>query len=520
MKRLIFIVFFTSFVLNVFSQKQIGFKQPEIWIISKNINDSLKFIPDKRKNNYRAEITKAIDYSFDTMNFHPCLSIEQLLGALEVEYEPRQSSNITVFSVYKPSSNKQEYSIWSLNLDSASNIFLTTQSLRSINTYFEYSDSTINEPVINLFKTSWINQNIEKKKHHFTLLSDDSLSYKGKFAEFLFYDEPLTEIEISKIYTYLAIKYGISINTINYISSKNSIIWDAKENTSFAKNIAGIGRDTILGVNQKQSSGSAGKSPLTISVGTIEPLNSENQNKIEHHNFLIWGDNGKSLTFTEPDTSNLIYWSGITNKKWLMQCSGETISKLKTNIRLKCPIISDSTVLILLINRSSDFDFPKEESLAFYPDSLSQDGYWYFSNITWDSDGSGKDAFAFCSTSTTVNEEEVEEDNFIVELFDDDFNANESDININDNNTLGAVKFETVDLYPNPTYGNFSLHVKLNQSSTLSVEIYDSSLRQIQKESFQNQEEFQIDKYIKRKGAYLIVLRTNSDMKLLKIVIN
>ncbi|MDG1477179.1 MAG: T9SS type A sorting domain-containing protein [Vicingaceae bacterium] len=81
----------------------------------------------------------------------------------------------------------------------------------------------------------------------------------GYLHEVIFYNSDLTNLQITKINTYLAVKYGITLlNTGggtqgDYIATNSSTIWDASTNTSYHNNVVAIGRDDNQGLLQKQS---------------------------------------------------------------------------------------------------------------------------------------------------------------------------------------------------------------------------------------------------------------------------
>lgn len=83
--------------------------------------------------------------------------------------------------------------------------------------------------------------------------------YEGYLGEVLFYNTTLNVNDLSKVHTYLALKYGITLDKTgggtqgNYISPSGKILWNAANNTSNHNNVIGIGRENSEGLNQKQT---------------------------------------------------------------------------------------------------------------------------------------------------------------------------------------------------------------------------------------------------------------------------
>lgn len=75
-------------------------------------------------------------------------------------------------------------------------------------------------------------------------------------AEVIVYPFGLTSFESSKVESYLALKYGITLNQSvpqNYTLSNTAIAWDATSAGLINSDIAGIVRDDISAIYQPKS---------------------------------------------------------------------------------------------------------------------------------------------------------------------------------------------------------------------------------------------------------------------------
>ena len=100
-----------------------------------------------------------------------------------------------------------------------------------------------------------------------------------------------------KILSYLAVKYGLSLNNNdNYLASDSTVTWDRMANIGYNNHIFGIGRDDATGLYQKQAQSESSRS-LTAFVGSsITTLNSENNGTLSDKQFLLFGtDGGRSI---------------------------------------------------------------------------------------------------------------------------------------------------------------------------------------------------------------------------------
>jgi len=83
--------------------------------------------------------------------------------------------------------------------------------------------------------------------------------YNGYIHEYIFYNRDLTAIEMRKVHSYLAIKYGATLDNStggpqgDYLATDGTTIWDASVNPTYHNNVIGIGLDYTTGLFQKQS---------------------------------------------------------------------------------------------------------------------------------------------------------------------------------------------------------------------------------------------------------------------------
>ena len=126
--------------------------------------------------------------------------------------------------------------------------------------------------------------------------------YDGKIGEVMLYLIGLTDLERSQVESYLAIKYGFTLDQTtpqNYIASDGTTVyWDATTNATYKNNIAGIARDDASGLTQKQSK--SVNSGLQVVIGngnTIAVSNAANSSTFSvDKSALVWGDNGASVS--------------------------------------------------------------------------------------------------------------------------------------------------------------------------------------------------------------------------------
>ncbi|WP_269684041.1 LamG-like jellyroll fold domain-containing protein [Flavobacterium lacustre] len=150
-------------------------------------------------------------------------------------------------------------------------------------------------------------------------------SLDGRVAEIITLDTRATDAQRSNIQSYLAIKYGITLGvngtSINYTNSDGNTIWNRNTgitaNDVFNFDIAGIGRDDISKLNQKQSKSINTTDDITIGLTDIYTTNTANPNTFDtDKKFLVWGNNHGTLAAQPAVIVNIS--SGITSPSTLV----------------------------------------------------------------------------------------------------------------------------------------------------------------------------------------------------------
>ncbi|ASV31702.1 LamG-like jellyroll fold domain-containing protein [Maribacter cobaltidurans] len=146
--------------------------------------------------------------------------------------------------------------------------------------------------------------------------------YQGLVAEIIVYQEKLSDADVQKVSSYLALKYGVALDqttATDYLASDGTVFWDASENTEYKNNIFGIGRDDASGLNQKVSKSVNSGSILTMALdANFTASNTDASRTTEHGNdkqFLIISNNGGAITNTYAEIAGTNYNSHIS-KVW------------------------------------------------------------------------------------------------------------------------------------------------------------------------------------------------------------
>ncbi|EAY27196.1 T9SS type B sorting domain-containing protein [Microscilla marina] len=133
---------------------------------------------------------------------------------------------------------------------------------------------------------------------------------KGNLGEIIVYSSGLSAADRQKVNSYLALKYGITLDqttATDYLASDGTTkMWDGTVSVAYKNNIAGIGRDDASALNQTQSKSINSGSVVAMGLGIIAASSASNTNTFATDKmFLAWSDNGGSTDFANVTTTNL-----------------------------------------------------------------------------------------------------------------------------------------------------------------------------------------------------------------------
>ncbi len=135
--------------------------------------------------------------------------------------------------------------------------------------------------------------------------------WNGGMGDIIVYPFALTATQQQQVESYLAVKYGYTIDqtvATNYLASDGTTItWNATTNATYKNRITGIGRDDLTALNQLQSRNQDTTSAgwVTIGLGTVAGNNLSNANSFgTDKTFLLWGDDGIAGTSTSAVTGD------------------------------------------------------------------------------------------------------------------------------------------------------------------------------------------------------------------------
>jgi Secretion system C-terminal sorting domain len=446
------------------------------------------------------------------INYNPALYLSNNgVNNFEVPYIIEGETNKTLLIVYQASDTVNESTVWEYRLNDEEEVGLTTKNLKTMYGEYLYIDSitgSIEDNAILNTITFTTDDALIDSVNGFVFGKTDSMGFEGNIAEFIYIENQLIEEDLHKWQTYLAVKYGMTIQEQNYIDSENNILWELDSTYNTA--IIGIGMDTAFGLNQKQSRSSSFYDIVSIGLGEISASNLYNPSQFNQGQYIILANNNAPLSFQSDSLSGY----SILDRKWKLKVNGANTNSLPTALKVDIKPLNYDTIgfPFLIINREATEDFNSIIPELIVPDSISSDSFAYFHNINWDIDSSGFDIFSFGIYSLSTRSQEAN-------------NANSPQSGTSAQNNFDFIndpsKITAYNLYPNPSYGGkFTLEVFSKIQTDFEITIFDINGKLIKSYIKKNQIHFSITDQLLTQGQYMLRVSSNEEVKTFALIVN
>jgi hypothetical protein len=434
----------------------------------------------------------------EILNFNPCLTFNGIDNSLDISFGQDDMSEATFFIVYQADDTTTERTVWHFDSDKTTKMLVTTHRLAQFapNEYINFIEQRKDKVQLNAY-VRYTPKEEKTPTTQFLIIGKKPLNpklpityFKGKIAELMVFDRLLDYDTFLQVQSYFALKYGISLEQ-NYYNTEGVAVWDFQKNAQYASNITGIGRDDLIGLYQKQSTNSDKPNLLSIGVEQIAMYDAKNTAVIDNNTFLIWGDNHQDLYF--EDKENLIYRP--LNRKWQMTTHGlstalKTVLKFNTNQMRN--IIPHGEPYFLMIDRNGKNGLDATNADIIKADSVDTEGYAYFKNVQWDTDGSGSDVFSIATLMPTQKQEWQD---------------------------IKKGNLNKILLYPNPiTDGHFTVRIDLVQVGDVQVDIFDMTGRQLSSQILRGSDFYIYDGKTTIHGTFMLSIRSSNDVHTVKVV--
>lgn len=165
------------------------------------------------------------------------------------------------------------------------------------------------------------NRSISDQVNRLGLNYDGTTGLNGALAEVIVYNGSLTSTQSASVFSYLALKYGITLGG-NIQSSAGTTLWDATADASYNNQVFGIGTDNSSGLSITQANSNLTGNGDGTGISGMGNVILSNASLSTDQSFLFAGNDLGSLA--ESTTGAPSSLSGITifGRKWKVKHTG------------------------------------------------------------------------------------------------------------------------------------------------------------------------------------------------------
>lgn len=435
------------------------------------------------------------------MNFNPCFDIPR--GArFKIPFDSMLGREADVIVVYETADTSVECGLWMLGADSGARMGLTSKRILS-----ERGDVTYDTPpragaVINyLSQTSAPDggaRGTAQDPPMMCIATADTMPFAGTLPEFMFFNRHMGRDAVTQWISYLAIKYGITLFRTNYLDSRMRRVWDYDTMPEYSFSIAGIGRDSVMGLYQKQTF--FADNHIVFGLGDMAESNGGNPMTMSDGDFIVMGMDSAGLS--ARTVLRLCGGSLSVTGRSVVQTTGTGISSYRTFLRLDTSF-AGLTSPAIVIDRSGTGEYPQDQTEIIRPDGTDSTGNVFFHNLHWDTDGGGTDAF--CIALDLPSAESDGKSKAV---------ANGENVSSNETSTENSFL-----LTPNPTSGQYRLEISLSEVADVSVVVSTADGKTVGTFSGRGGSHYVFNGSASVAGMYLVDVRCPLEHRTMKLLV-
>jgi hypothetical protein len=480
---------------------------PIVWLRADSAGTHTPVWRDISGNGYDAAFTTDSVKSADTLlNFNPAFRFDgTALSVPPIEVTEEANSVIIVYQA--DTAAREEMPLWSFQADSTHTLALTTQRIVSSNSTILYNEENSRCAVVNSLTQLWRRRRMADTLHCGGLVGiTDSSEFTGMVAELVVLPcgEEFSDTALYQWCSYLAVKYGVTLHETSYLSSDGTVTWPLDSLGQFSGSVIGIGRDDRFGLHQRQSRTADGL--LTLALDSITADNTLHGSELADREFLMVGSPTSAFTasselYLEDDQTLNRYGDGVA------KVTGNGVRSRSTILKMDASQWADSLHrYALLVDRSGSGEYRYSDLEIFTPSEIDTASKTLtFSDIHWDTDGSGCDRFCF-AVLDILDFSQIGERGAVSE-------------NGGNNGATGNGAVGQYTLYPNPNSGHFVLEAQYPEATPLTIYVYTTDGRTVQTYQCGSDTSHRIEGSISAKGQYLIEIVSNVERNLIKMLV-
>ena len=269
-----------------------------------------------------------------------------------------------------------------------------------------------------------------------------------------YFGNRLTQYQSLVFQTYLALKHGVTLDGVSYISTIGDTLWNATKSCEYYHRIHGFGTDSIYDFISLYS---ISKEDSLIRISTNDTL--------AKNNYVIIGDNDAELEWLQYENS-----LAMLHRIWKLNVTGG--SEYDIQVKIDSHILQDTADTIWLAILNDDYQIVN----LIFPDSV--DSCYHYYNIRARTD-------MFISFAKHFAHHNVPRRN------------KQQDI-------VKQTESDYIDVTPNPTHGEFNVRLHIVEEKPVTIVTRDMSGKTINSQNIGSISDYEYNDRIGCSGVYAI----------------
>ena len=277
--------------------------------------------------------------------------------------------------------------------------------------------------------------------------------------EAAYFDSRMPIYQSLMFQTYLAIKHGVTLDSVSYISTLGDTLWNAIESKEYYHRIQGIGTDSVYNLFSTQST-SQEDSLIQISVNDTLPIG----------HYVLIGDNDAEIEW-HPYEGSL----ALLRRIWKMNVAGEREHNVQVKIYSHVLQETSDTTWLAVLNE----DYQVIDLIR--PDSIDSCNYYYSIRAHKDMLFSLAGHFAHQNMPRKSKQPNV-----------------------------GMVNGpDYVNVSPNPTHGDYIVRIHLAEEKPVAIVTRDMTGQMVSSQQLNCVTDYEYKDRISSPGVYTIIVTDN-----------
>lgn len=408
-----------------------------------------------------------------TYNFHPAGVMDRADGvALD---SVTLSDGFTVAVVYRVLTDTTEQRVWALESQGIVLGGLSTHSILGRNSEIQYSDHTQTGPLVNILSQT-LPQGSERPERCLLKVGGyDSAACAIKVPEVMYYERKMTKEEMGRVQSYLAMKYGVTLDAADYVDGRGEVLWSCWQNRQYHNRLTAIGRDRAYGLHQLRSRSEVDGSLLTLSTDSLPD-----------DTYIIIGDNGGGTSFVLDSVTGIT----VMGRRWRVESRLAAGTEQTVRVELDRRALSGKRLPELVIGEE------------VYAPSRMGDTVLVYDGVTIPR-----------GTSEMLFVEPAESAETMMAMP----GHGEEEAGSEERRGRPGTSAVSMDVYPNPSLGHYTVVVRGSES--MKVKIYNTLGVVVREESDSGKSEYVIEGTLPAGNMYYVDVTTDEGTQTVKLVV-